>query len=155
VGDVNLGAHLATVTEKGDRARLAPFTETTAQAIRDWLQVRPEGRGYWLFVGLANGSNDCMSSHGLNAMLRRRAATAGIEGRVNPHAFRHAFARDFLMHGGDLASLADLLGHSSVTVTHDYYAVFAVHELQEKHARHSPIAQIFEEGENGSHRKKL
>jgi integrase/recombinase XerC len=32
----------AIVVEKGDRARVVPFTELTAAAIRDWLAVRPE-----------------------------------------------------------------------------------------------------------------
>lgn len=62
------------------------------------------------------------------------------------HSFRHAFARDFLMDGGDLGSLADLLGHSSVLVTKEFYGVFTMQELQEKHAQHSPVAQLFERG---------
>ncbi|NLX42132.1 MAG: tyrosine-type recombinase/integrase, partial [Chloroflexi bacterium] len=150
VHEVNLTAGLASVTEKGDRTRLVPFTQTTAAALSDWLQVRPEDRGPWLFVGMGPTAHDRMAANGVNRILQRRATEAGIEGPVNPHSFRHAFARDFLMHGGDLASLADLMGHSSVTVTRDYYAVFAIQELQEKHARHSPIAQIFEgTGDNG------
>lgn len=150
VHEVDLTAGLASVTEKGEKTRLAPFTQTTAAALAAWLQVRPDGRGPWLFVGMGPTASDRMSAHGLDRMLQRRAAGAGIEGPVNPHSFRHGFARDYLMHGGDLASLADLMGHSSVTVTRDYYAVFAVQELQQKHAQHSPIAQLFEgEGDNG------
>jgi len=46
------------------------------------------------------------------------------------------------MDGGDLGSLADLLGHSSVLVTKEFYGVFTMQELQEKHAQHSPVAQL-------------
>ena len=82
-------------------------------------------------------------------MLRRRAKQADVEGRANPHSFRHALAREYLMDGGDLASLSDLLGHSSVEVTKKSYAVFSVAELQAKHARHSPVARLL--GENNEH----
>ena len=59
---------------------------------------------------------------------------------MNPHSFRHAFAREYLLRGGDLASLSRLMGHASVEVTASFYAVFLVSELQEKHAKFSPIA---------------
>jgi integrase/recombinase XerD len=80
-------------------------------------------------------------------MLKRRAKEAGIEGPVNPHGFRHFFAREFLLSGGDLATLADLMGHSSVEVTRNSYAIFTERELK-KHRRYSPIVQVFGE-ENG------
>ena len=35
-------------------------------------------------------------------------------GPISPHGWRHAFAREYLQNGGDLASLADYLGHSNV-----------------------------------------
>ena len=73
-------------------------------------------------------------------MLKRRAKQAGVKGHVNPHSFRHAFARDYILSGGDLATLSQLMGHSSILVTKKYYARFNVKELQEKHARHSPVA---------------
>jgi site-specific recombinase XerD len=38
--------------------------------------------------------------------------------------------------------LADLLGHSDVSVTKAFYGIFTREELREKHARHSPISQL-------------
>jgi len=144
VYDVNLGTRLARVTEKGGKTRFVPFTRTTAEAIQWWLEVRPQGKGDSLFVGLGNRARDELTPTGVAKMLKARAKRAGVAGPVNPHSFRHAFARDFLMGGGDLGTLADLLGHTSVMVTKDYYGIFTTQELQEKHARHSPIAQLFE-----------
>ena len=80
-------------------------------------------------------------------MLRRLARKAGITGPVNPHSFRHGFAREYLLSGGDLATLADLLGHSDVQVTWQSYAIFRTSELQAKHDKHSPIAQMGRKGE--------
>ena len=148
--DLDLAAGLAVVTEKGEKTRLVPFISTTADALRAWLEVRPQDQGPWLFVSLGNKASGGLSPNGVALMLRRRARRAGVTGPVNPHAFRHAFARAFLMDGGDLATLADLLGHSSVEVTKASYAIFTIQELKEKHRRHSPVARLLGGGERDS-----
>jgi site-specific recombinase XerD len=51
------------------------------------------------------------------------------------------------MSGGDLGTLAQTLGHSDVRTTVDYYGVFAVGQLKEQHAKHSPVARLFNNGE--------
>lgn len=141
---VNWEKQLVLVTEKGNKSRLIPFTGQTANVIRDWLVVRPEGKGPWLFVGLKAHANDCITQNAVAKMLNTRSERAGCEGPTNAHAFRHAFARDFLLNGGDLGTLADLLGHEDIKTTKEYYGIFLIEELQEKHKRHSPIAQMLE-----------
>jgi integrase/recombinase XerD len=152
--DVDLVHRLAAVREKGGRVRLAPFTNTTARALREWLTVRPENKGEWFFVGLGNRSHDRMNPNGVAKMLDTRKKRAGVMGPVNPHSFRHAFAREFLIDGGDIGILSDLMGHSTITVTKDFYGIFTVAELQKKHAQHSPIAQIFG-GDGGERNERL
>jgi site-specific recombinase XerD len=149
VQDLDLGAGLAVITEKGDKARLVPFNPPAAEALRAWLAVRPEDQGPWVFVSVSTNVRGGLTTSGVIQMLKRRAKKADVTGAVNPHAFRHFFAREFLMNGGDLATLADLLGHSSVEVTKASYAIFTVQELKEKHRRHSPVARLLGGGENG------
>lgn len=40
--------------------------------------------------------------------------------KVHAHSFRHLFAMKFIAEGGDIAELADILGHSSVDTTRIY-----------------------------------
>jgi len=54
------------------------------------------------------------------------------------------------MDGGDLGSLADILGHSSVAVTKMFYGVLPAEELARKHRQHSPVTQLMEGAENGN-----
>jgi len=65
-----------------------------------------------------------------------------VSGRCNPHSFRHNFAREYLRNGGDLATLAKLLGHSNISTTASYYAVFASDELAQFHERYSPLKSL-------------
>lgn len=53
--------------------------------------------------------------------LKRYAARYGIPAEVmHPHSFRHFFAVEFLKRNGNIALLADLLGHSSINITRIY-----------------------------------
>ncbi|MBN1180031.1 MAG: tyrosine-type recombinase/integrase, partial [Anaerolineae bacterium] len=148
IEDLNFDELLATVTEKGNRTRLVPFSEPTAEALQDWFEVRPRDRGPWVFVGLAGHSKGALTPNSLCQMLTRRAADAGVTGPVNPHSFRHAFARNFLMDGGDLATLAKLLGNS-IEVVVKYYAIFTVKELQKQHKKHSQLLKALGESDDG------
>jgi integrase len=40
---------------------------------------------------------------------------------VTFHTLRHTFASQFLMNGGDLSTLSEMLGHSSIQITKDIY----------------------------------
>lgn len=53
--------------------------------------------------------------------MKRIAGAAGIsERKVFPHNLRHLFARQFYQQTGDIAKLADVLGHSSIETTRIY-----------------------------------
>lgn len=124
--------HQAIVTEKGGKARAVPFTGTTAQLLYQWLQFRPV-EGDTVFG---------LTSDGIRQVIRRLKARAGVTGAVNPHAFRHNFARVYLQNGGDLVSLARLMGHEDIKTTADYYAIYDQSELSDMHERYSPLKSM-------------
>lgn len=142
--DVSFAHNLIRLREKGGKERFAPFLPLTARVLREWMEVRAYRGAAWLFVSLGPKARGRLSTGAVGQMLKRRGKMAGCEGPVNPHSFRHAFARTYLLNGGDLASLSQLLGHASVEVTASYYARFLVQELQEKHAKFSPLADMEE-----------
>jgi len=109
--------------------------------LRAWLLVRPGGSDA-LFVNLSTGQ--ALTESGVSQVLKRLKRRAGVRGRVNPHAFRHGFAREYLKNGGDLATLAKLLGHKDINTTTDFYAVFSEDELAELHEKFSPLRALRE-----------
>ena len=143
--DLDMRRRIARLTEKGGKVRLVPFSEPTRAALAAWLAVRPDGGGLW--VNLGNRGGETLTVEGIRQVMKRRGRAAGVEGPVNPHSFRHGFAREYLLNGGDLASLADLLGHSDVHVTWQHYAIFQTAELAAKHDKHSPVARMGRESE--------
>jgi site-specific recombinase XerD len=135
----------AIVHEKGDRARAVPFSVITAEIVKAWLAVRP-AEAETVFCSLGANAQDYrhaqpMTVSGLNQMIKRLKKRAGVTGRCNPHSFRHAFAREYLRNGGDLATLSQILGHSNVSVTMGY-AVFDDGGLKDQHERFGPLRNL-------------
>lgn len=142
LADVDMERHTVYLLEKGEKGRFAFFSPLTSDALNAWLEVRPESSCDYLFVNLGARYGEQMTTQTVSEVLRRLKEKLGIKGAINPHSFRHGFAREFLMNGGNLASLSDILGHSDSSVTRDAYAVFTIAELQAAHARYSPVAQL-------------
>lgn len=141
VGDVDLNGGALLVTEKG-KARAVFFCAASKAALESWLQVRYtlNVASDALFIGRSGRG---LRRPGVYRLLERLARLAGVEGlRHNPHSFRHAFARDSLRAGADLSQVSQMMGHSGVGVTSDYYARWLPSELQEVHKLTSPGAKI-------------
>lgn len=135
VGDIDIPERKIRVVEKGGRERLLPFGVQTLRWLRRYLAAsRLELDGY-LFPG---HHGKPLSRKRIDEIIKHCAAKAGVHGgKVSPHDFRRAFAREFLRHGGDLESLRQLLGHSSYAMV-KRYAQLADDVVAEKHRKASP-----------------
>jgi len=137
LNDLDLEGRRAVVREKGRKTRIVFFGDHTRDALRRWLEARPKVKTNAVFVTKTGGQP--LTTSGVAQILKRLAKRAGVTGRCNPHAFRHAFAREALKRGASLADVAQLLGHTDVTVTARFYARWADEELKERHDRFSPL----------------
>jgi integrase/recombinase XerD len=80
-----------------------------------------------------------LTESGIQQMLRRYSRKAGISGvRCSPHTFRHTFAKNYLLNGGDVFSLQKILGHSSLASVRTYLNLFA-NDIKTQHQRFSPV----------------
>jgi len=140
VGELDLGHRSARLLEKGEKARTVLFGTPTEKALRGWMRARPFPQSEYVFTSMREDRP--VSGNTVIQMLRRHAKRAGVTGRVNPHAFRHAFAREYILNGGDLASVSEMLGHSQISVTKQFYAVFQAEELRDKHEAFSPVSHL-------------
>lgn len=64
---------------------------------------------------------------------------AGISGpKLGPHRIRHAFGRSYLVNGGDLRSLQQLMGHTKISTT-EIYASLNLNDVITKHHKFTPL----------------
>ncbi|MEQ1861451.1 MAG: integron integrase [Chthoniobacteraceae bacterium] len=52
--------------------------------------------------------------------LRRAVRRSGITKKITPHCLRHSFATEYLLQGGAIHELKELLGHASIQTTEIY-----------------------------------
>ncbi len=140
VRDLDFEHLRATVFEKGEKGRVVLFTPRTADALAMWMNCRPFPSAEAVFTSMREATP--MTQNSVIQMMKRHKRTTGVSGRVNPHAFRHTFAREFLLNGGDLASVSHMMGHTQLAVTKQSYARFLTEELRDKHDRFSPVNHL-------------
>lgn len=138
ISDVDMQSGRVRVLEKGKgggKRRTVYLSEVALSALRDYLyHERRWGASDFLFV--ADDGERGLRPDGIRSLLRRLASRAGVKGRVNPHSFRHRFARNLLARGCDLGSVRQLMGHTDPSVTVKFYGRWADDELRQAHAKY-------------------
>lgn len=107
------------VTGKGSKTRVLPVGAQARAALAAWLSQRPALTGVEqpLFPGRDGRP---LSRSAIAGRLKAWARRSGLEGRVHPHRFRHAFATHLLEGSGDLRAVQELLGHANLATTQIY-----------------------------------
>lgn len=102
---------------KGGKLRRIYIPQALQQEAGKWLAGQKMTSG---FVFL-NRQGQRITARGVSAQLKKLAVRYGIDPDVvYPHSFRHRFAKSFLDRCGDIAFLADLMGHESIETTRIY-----------------------------------
>lgn len=141
IDELDINCCVAVVHEKGKggnkKARLVYFGNKTKRALEDWLKVRPDNGCPYVFMNTREGwlkkHPSGITTSGVYQILKRLAKAAGVEKGWNPHNWRHGAARGMLKNGASLIEVSQLLGHSSVSVTGDFYGIVGEDELKETH----------------------
>jgi site-specific recombinase XerD len=121
VADVDLDREMALVTGKGNKLRPVYFGARTARALDRYLRDRRRHR--WAHLNtMFLGERGALTADGVRKIITYRGQLAGIKGRLHPHRFRHTFAHDFLMAGGQERDLKRLAGWSSDVMLERYGA---------------------------------
>jgi site-specific recombinase XerD len=121
VNDVDLDREMALVTGKGSKIRPVYFGARTARALDRWLRERRRHR--WSHsAAFFLGERGPLTTDGVRDLVKVRGIAAGIRDRLHPHRFRHTFAHDYLLAGGQGADLKRLAGWSSDVMLERYGA---------------------------------
>ena len=140
--DLDLKHRKLLVQTKGEKSQNLYLSTPTLAALREWLRHRAElhPKDRKLFLSCRGRGLQRSSIYSLIARIKRNVLGV-VQGRINPHAYRHAWARDALTAGADITKVALTLGNS-LRVTAEYYALWSDGELQAAHAKYSPGANL-------------
>ncbi len=118
IKDVDFDNNVVHVTvTKNRKSLIVPFNDTLGNILKEFLKFRQhQTTDDFLFCN-AYGQQLIKSTcyHMLYEYNKRRGVeTTGI------HRYRHTFAKQWVLNGGNVVSLSKLLGHSSLQITQNY-----------------------------------
>jgi len=110
------------VTGKGNKQRMIPMLKTVKEKIDLYLDSCPYNIAVNqpIFLGVRGKVYSPTLFQKLISNIRKYLQ---LPDTVTPHAFRHSFATHLLEGGGDLRTIQELLGHTSLSTTQRYTKV--------------------------------
>ena len=127
---------------KGSKWREVPLGNKARKLLREYIhKFRSEVRKTEsVFVSRYHQQ---LTVSGLEQIIKRLGQLAGIDGvRCSPHTFRHTFACNFMIAGGDIFDLSKFLGHSSIEVTLHYLKALSARVIRLRKAFQSALDNL-------------
>jgi len=136
------------VKGKGNKLRVVFLSDTAAQWIERYLQVRNDNFKP-LFIRHSgkvdiqkSGEKMRLTVRSIQRIVAKYAKKSGLSIEATPHTLRHSFATDLLISGADIRSVQEMLGHESIRTTQVYTHVTNRHLKEVHKAFHSKNRQV-------------
>ncbi|MBA7511345.1 Tyrosine recombinase XerD [subsurface metagenome] len=114
--------------------REIPISDETRRLLLTLIAA--SGAGEYVFT---NQRGQPLTRYGIYWVIRAYMRQAGIQGpKLGPHRMRHAFGKGYLVNGGDLRSLQDIMGHAHIGTTQKYTSL-NLSDVIAKHHQFTPL----------------
>jgi integrase/recombinase XerD len=124
---------------KNRKHREIPISREVSKRLRQLLDETQSyfGEDAKLFM---NAYGDDFTAEAFRRRLNRLKRKLNIP-KLHPHMFRHTFARNYVLNGGDIFTLQKILDHADIQTTRKYVQMDAEH-IREQHNKFSPVRSI-------------
>ena len=126
-----------------------PLSHTLAIVLKEYLKYRKGNPEDYLFC---NSYGEKAETRVAQKQLRDYNLGRGIK-KTSAHLFRHTFAKNWILNGGDIFRLQKILGHSSIDIVKMYVSMFA-NDVAKDFDRFNPLDNICHSGERNRIRMK-
>jgi integrase/recombinase XerD len=125
---------------KNRKYREIPISREVSKRLKQLFDETEQyfGEGCQLFM---NAYGDPFTADAFRRRLNRLKVKLDIP-KLHPHMFRHTFARNYILNGGDLFTLQKILDHADIQTTRKYIQMDSEH-LRQQHNKFSPVRRIF------------
>ena len=122
---------------KNRTQQIVPLSKSLTQILLEYLQYRGDAADEYLFI---TSRSSKMRVDSLVQAVAKHNRSRGVE-KTSLHLFRHTYAKLYITAGGDPFRLQKLLGHSDLTMTKRYVALYA-DDLKQNYDRMNPLEQM-------------
>lgn len=144
LGNLNLVDGYAKVMGKGSKERIVPLGKVVQKILWQYINLaRPK-------PAMSDCENLFLSTTGypitvntIKLIFSRLAKISGVA-RLHAHLCRHTFAINYLLNGGDIFSLQEILGHTTLEMVR-HYLHFTSSQVAAQHHKYSPMDKLYGE----------
>jgi len=139
--DTHMDEGYLKVMGKGKKERVVPIGNNAQKVLQRYLfryrsnPTLPRIDNVFLSI-----HGDPLTENSMKLMFTRLAKRSGVS-RLHAHLCRHTFATRFLINGGDVFSLQQILGHSTLEMVRHYVNLASSH-VAIQHQRFSPLDHL-------------
>lgn len=138
IKDIDFGNLLITVTKtKNRKAQIMPLASSLCSILTEYLQYRQGNEEDYVFCNSTGGQGNI---HTYQGILQRYNRSRGVE-KTSAHLYRHSFAKNFILAGGDVFRLKNLLNHSDLTIVNNYVQLWG-NDLSKDYDKSNPLEQF-------------
>jgi len=141
LNNLNLKDGYIKVTGKGGKERVVPigkYVQMTLWSYIDKVRLKPANPDYDnLFLSPAGKP---ITVNTIKLVFSRLAKSSGVD-RLHAHLCRHTFAINYLLNGGDIFSLREIMGHSTLEMV-NHYLHFTNSQITAQHHKYSPMDRL-------------
>jgi site-specific recombinase XerD len=138
LGKVNLEAGSIRVMGKGAKERTVPIGKFVTKVLWHYIDsVRPAPADPDCDRLFLSRDGKPITANTIKLVFSRLAKRSGIR-RLHAHLCRHTFAINYLLNGGDIFSLKEILGHTTLDMV-NHYLHFTSSQITEQHHKFSPM----------------
>ena len=119
---------------KNGRQQLIPMAKSLSEILQEYLAYRRGNLEDYVFCDIRNRQ---LTRNGTSTIMRKHHRKRGVE-KTSIHAYRHTFAKKWILNGGDIFRLQKILGHSSMEMVKNYVEMFS-DDLQKDFDIYNPL----------------
>jgi integrase/recombinase XerC/integrase/recombinase XerD len=139
--NMNLDQGFMKVLGKGNKERVVPFGSSAQRALQRYLfRFRPKAANPVITNVFLSIAGTPLTENAVKLLFTRLAHISGVS-RLHAHLCRHTFATKFLVNGGDVFSLQQILGHSTLEMVRHYVNLASNHVVMQ-HQKFSPLDRL-------------
>jgi integrase/recombinase XerD len=138
IKDLDFENQLIAITKtKNRKQQIIPMSKTLEGVLREYFEYRNGDLDDFLFC---TAWGKVFKVDGFQGSLKKYNLKRGVK-KSSVHAFRHTFAKKWILNGGDIFRLQKILGHSSMEMVKNYVIMFS-DELQQNFEKFNPLDQM-------------
>jgi site-specific recombinase XerD len=141
IGQLNMKGGFIKVIGKGNKERIVPIGEFVRMTLWHYVaHVRPDHSDSQCDSLFLSRHGQAITPNTIKLIFTRLAKSSGVE-RLHAHLCRHTFAVNYLLNGGDIFSLREILGHTSLEMV-SHYLHFTTAQITDQHHKYSPMDRL-------------